>query len=49
MYTYYIIQDGYTALMYACKKGHIAIVQQLLSVPTIKVNLQDNVSEYICI
>ena len=37
-----------SALRYASNKGHVTVVKLLLTVPTINVNLQDNVS-VICI
>lgn len=38
-----MVQDGWTALMYASCKGHTAIVQALLADARVEVNLQDKV------
>jgi ankyrin repeat protein len=43
------LQHGYTALIWAAKKGHIAIVTALLAVPGIDLDAKDSVrSSQLC-
>ena len=45
----YIIQSGWSALIWASNNGHTDIVQLLLHTDNININLQTNVSQYIYI
>jgi len=37
------VQEGYTALLYASRKGHTEIVEMLLAIPDVDVNRQNTV------